>query len=1319
MLTLQTKRIVSIMFLGVLTGIIVISAISVPVANDKLLFNSQSNMNGMDDLSPTLQAPGGVTVDHLDNVTFIEGDMNMTVEFTPHLDGSITEDYYEIWDITSSPFLLDSDIYTNNTAVSYNLAGYSAGNYTIEARFMTYENVNGTAITDVIILPDNHVDVVGFEYLSFQEGNYMELSFTPYLYGELTPDYFEIFDVTDNNDTLLYVDYVYYNASTVYYALSDYNEGHYVFQGRFYTIEGEMGYWNITVDIYPYDDRWVYVDQPWDLIFYQNEIYLLYWTPFLYGNLTPYWYEIVEISEFDVPLYSNNTYFNGTTVYYELNSSLYGPGNYVIEARFYTYENITGYCSISVNITTEPFIEVIQPEYLAFNDTDTKILSWTPIIHGSLTPTNYSIVDVYNGSILVEDMPYSDGIEITYILDEYGPGYYEIGAYFYTIEGKVGYCSIYIDIFDTTNYIEIIQPEKLTFYENETIILSWLPILHGDIFELDYIITNALNESEVLYYGESYQNNTPVDFILEGYGPGDYFIQCEFYADNGGIFAGEGAGVPFAPGFEGNGSIISNSCIIEVIILPSNSDIYIIQPEFLTFTYGEHIELTWIPVLTGPLTPDYYEIIDMWGNNTILEQNSIYYNNTAVTYIMDSWLPGNYSIGARFYTLEGIEGFCSILVEILPNETQELYVEVLQPEYISFIEGSTYELKWTPILHGILTPTTFEIIDVWNNTILFTGDSYSNNTDVYFILDNSTYGPGSYSIGAHFYTAEGYEGFCSILVEILPNETQELYVEVLQPEYISFIEGSTYELKWTPILHGILTPTTFEIIDVWNNTILFTGDSYWNNTDVYFILDNSTYGPGNYSIGAHFYTAEGYEGFCSILVEILPNETQELYVEVLQPEYISFIEGSTYELKWTPILHGILTPTTFEIIDVWNNTILFTGDSYWNNTDVYFILDNSTYGPGSYSIGAHFYTAEGYEGFCSIQVEIFPMIINDWIEINQPDSLTFYDNETIILEWIPILHGNLVPDDYFIIDVNAGYVDLFHGSSYVNNTPVMFNMSGWLPGTYMIGAEFWAFTDGGEGELISAFCSIEVTILDSGSSGGSDILIDQPDVVTIYEGDNVELNWTITLIYLTPDYYDIYNEDTGTALIQHETYNNGSTIRYNVSSYSAGTYHIGIRVYTVEGMTAECQIELHVLSLSDIILQYTDTFTVNYSQPLEVWFIATIPSGFTPSSWELLQDGVVLVNGTYESGVETTINVSDFLLHVGTYQFDLIVYGVDNAGQEIQANVTITVNVVMEGDGGESPFGDLLNNIPGYPSYIVVGMAIVSIAVIIKKIRKR
>lgn len=267
MLTLQTKRIVSIMFLGVLTGIIVISAISVPVANDKLLFNSQSNMNGMDDLSPTLQAPGGVTVDHLDNVTFIEGDMNMTVEFTPHLDGSITEDYYEIWDITSSPFLLDSDIYTNNTAVSYNLAGYSAGNYTIEARFMTYENVNGTAITDVIILPDNHVDVVGFEYLSFQEGNYMELSFTPYLYGELTPDYFEIFDVTDNNDTLLYVDYVYYNASTVYYALSDYNEGHYVFQGRFYTIEGEMGYWNITVDIYPYDDRWVYVDQPWDLIF--------------------------------------------------------------------------------------------------------------------------------------------------------------------------------------------------------------------------------------------------------------------------------------------------------------------------------------------------------------------------------------------------------------------------------------------------------------------------------------------------------------------------------------------------------------------------------------------------------------------------------------------------------------------------------------------------------------------------------------------------------------------------------------------------------------------------------------------------------------------------------------------------------------------------------------------------------------------------------------------------------------------------------------------------------------------------------------------
>ncbi|WP_457559560.1 hypothetical protein [Candidatus Harpocratesius sp.] len=1114
MLTLQTKRIVSIMFLGVLFGVFVLGTTSYPLTNGTSLNNSQSNKNGLEYTNPNLQAPGGVTVDHLDNVTFIEGDMNMTIQFTPHLDGSVTEDYYEIWDITTSPILLASDAYINNSLVEYNLAGYPAGNYTFEARFYTYENVNGTAITDVFIISKPQVDVVGPGYLSFQEGDYMELYFTPYLFGALTPDYFEIVDVTDyQNETLLYMDNLYYNESTVYYVLSDYYAGSYIIQGRFFTFEGEMGYWNITVDIFPYDDRFVDVEQPYGLTFYENETYLLYWTPFLYGNLTPYWYEIVEISGIEIPLYNNNSYVNGTTVYYELNGSNYSSGIYNIEARFYTYENITGFCSIMVNITNQAFVEVIQPDYLIFTDTDTKILTWTPILHGPLTPTNYSIIDVNNGSFLVVDVPYSSGIEVSYLLDGYGPGYYEFGAYFYTLEGKIGYCSIYVDIYDTSSYIEILQPDQLTFYENETILLSWTPILYGEIYELDYVISNALNESEILFYGETYQNNTPVDFILEGYGPGDYFIQCEFYADNGGYFAGESGGETFSTGTGQESSIIFNSCVIEVIILPIDTYIEVIQPEYLNFTYGEQVELRWIPILYGSLTPDYYEIIDIWGNNTVLQSSSPYYNNTPVIFMMDTWSPGYYNIGARFYTYEGIEGFCSINVEIFPNETQDLYVEVVQPDYLSFIEGTNYDLVWTPILHGRLTPTSYEIVDVWKNTVLFVGESYLNNTDIYFTL-------------------------------------------------------------------------------------------------------NSSYGPGNYSIGAHFYTVEGYEGFCSILIEI------------------------------------------------------------------------------------------------------FPAIQNDWIEIIQPDSLTFYDNETIILQWIPILHGYLVPYDYYIIDVNAGGNDLFHGASYMNNTPISFDMSGWLPGTYMIGAEFWAFTDYGEGELINGFCSIEVIILDSGSSGGSDIYIDQPDIVTIYEGDNVELNWTITLIYLSPDYYDIYDEDTGTALIQHGSYNNGSTIQYNVSSYNVGTYHIGIRVYTIEGMTAQCKIELRVLSLSDIDIQYMDSFTVNYSQPLEVWFVATIPSGFAPLSWELLQDGSVLANGSFESGIETRINVTDFLLHVGTYQFDLIVYGVDSAGQVIQAQVNITVNVVMEGDGGESPFGDLLNNIPGYPSYIVIGIAVVSILTIIKRIRK-
>ncbi|WP_457557619.1 LamG-like jellyroll fold domain-containing protein, partial [Candidatus Harpocratesius sp.] len=109
----------------------------------------------------------------------------------------------------------------------------------------------------------------------------------------------------------------------------------------------------------------IYIDQPTYLSANVNETLILSWTPYLYGPLTPANYEIVDVWGGGTILGGDSIYFNGTTVNFDMTG--WSPGLYCIGAYFYTAENITGFCNITVEIfdVLSPEIYIEQPAYIS------------------------------------------------------------------------------------------------------------------------------------------------------------------------------------------------------------------------------------------------------------------------------------------------------------------------------------------------------------------------------------------------------------------------------------------------------------------------------------------------------------------------------------------------------------------------------------------------------------------------------------------------------------------------------------------------------------------------------------------------------------------------------------------------------------------------------------------------------------------------------------------------------------------------------------------------------------------------------------------
>ncbi|MCF2141054.1 MAG: PKD domain-containing protein [Candidatus Lokiarchaeota archaeon] len=682
----------------------------------------------------------------------------------------------------------------------------------------------------------------------------------------------------------------------------------------------------------------IYIEQPTYLSANFNETLILSWTPYLYGALTPANYEIIDVWGGGTILSGDSSYFNGTTVYFDMTG--WGPGLYCIGVYFYTVENVTGFCNITVEIFDVPNTEIYieQPTYLSANFNETLILSWTPYLYGALTPANYEIIDVWGGgTILGGDSSYFNGTTVYFDMTGWGPGLYCIGAYFYTVENVTGFCNITVEIFDVPIaeiYVE--QPTYLSANFNETLILSWTPYLYGALTPANYEIVDVWGGGTILGGDSSYFNGTAVYFDMTGWGPGLYCIGAYFYT------------VENVTGF----------CNITVEIFDvSGPKIYIEQPTYLSANFNETLLLSWTPYLYGALTPANYEIVDVWGGGTILGGDSSYFNGTAVYFDMTGWGSGLYCIGAYFYTVENVTGFCNITVEIFDVPSAEIYVE--QPTYRSANVNDTLILSWTPYLYGDLTPTNYEIVDVWGGgTILAGNSSYSNGTTVYF--DMTGWGPGLYCIGAYFYTSENVTGFCNITVEIFDVSVPKIFIE--QPTYISVYFNQTLILSWTPYLYGVLTPTYYEIVDVWGGGTILGGDSsYSNGTTVYF--DMTGWGPGLYCIGAYFYTVENVTGFCNITVEIFPFPE----FEITKSDDVILYEDSSASIWWIPHVPEGYTPTSYQIIELSESKTLITG-IYQNEQQISYLIIN--WNPGVYEIGIYFFTKEGLTGISNISVEI-------------------------------------------------------------------------------------------------------------------------------------------------------------------------------------------------------------------------------------------------------------------------------------------------------------------------------------------------------------
>ncbi len=181
----------------------------------------------------------------------------------------------------------------------------------------------------------------------------------------------------------------------------------------------------------------------------------------------------------------------------------------------------------------------------------------------------------------------------------------------------------------------------------------------------------------------------------------------------------------------------------------------------------------------------------------------------------------------------------------------------------------------------------------------------------------------------------------------------------------------------------------------------------------------------------------------------------------------------------------------------------------------------------------------------------FDVYPRDNITIEQPESVTIYEGETVNLKWIATLAEGWAPYGY-TINHNAQVV---RSGDYNSSEPVYYSETIMTTGTYSYTAVFKAInqtTATAQGEVIEASCTIRVIVKSPTEPPTAEIVIEQPEEIVIREGDTETLKWQA---FIPENYteagYKIFRDGTK---VDSGDYDHGFPVEYKISNLAEGTY---------------------------------------------------------------------------------------------------------------------------------------------------------------------
>lgn len=737
----------------------------------------------------------------------------------------------------------------------------------------------------------------------------------------------------------------------------------------------------------------------------------------------------------------------------------------------------------------------------------------------------------------------------------------------------------------------------------------------------------------------NWNNNTPVTIDLSNMNfsmdsPGTYNVTIDFIVDESAVY------------YHG---------IRQIFVTIFENEVFIEQEDYYIHYEQDEILLNWTAFLPSGYSPSWYYIY----RNGTYQTSSSYSSGQLISHNITSTVNGGFlynytAVFTGFYSGNYFTNSSTIWVYVIP--TNSIFID--QKDGPWFFEGELMELEWTCYLPTGYTTFQYEL---YRNGFAITSGSYNPEEPV--ILDVS-----SYVTGGNFYNfTMSFQGYDDLSQWFEKGST--IWVQIHDEPwldhipYIEMAEGEGIFLEWTPYLPPGYSTFQYELYQ--DGSFLLSG-GYTPGEPVKadissFVTDGNLY---NFTMNFQGYDdlSQWFEKGGTIWV----NVTGIARITIDQVDSVTYIEGEGDDiLDWTAHLPTGWTPLEWQVLH--NGTLAegWWGGSYSDGSPVHFnithylydflIQDEST----CLNMTAVFVAKDPFgmnqSAYCSIFVSY---IDRGGITIEQIDSVTVYEGESLILNWTVTLDGSYLPNGGQIrhnFSPGGGYSA--SGTSWSSGAQVSWDATYKLTtlGWHNFTAFFWAYLISDPSIIIVSNCIIWVYVIPSDT-----IFIEQKDSISFIDGDSMELEWTC---YLPPGYstfeYQLYKNGSS---LRNGSYTPGEPVVIDISSYVAGNNFYDFAIVFMgydalsQGFEEWGSIWVTVTKVStDIEILQVDNVTIIEGDELWLNWTATLPPGFTESQWELLVNGSLKdSNSSWTSGTPLYVLVTAWITGPGIYNFTCV-----------------------------------------------------------------